>query len=184
MYSTGKDAIIKDFKLKILIYFNSLITQTLNPLTANTLYLPHSFIKLSNFVTMEAIGQGLQCSLNFINKGTIWEDSSSFEFLSVRSPAYLPSLWTQWNMPTLFLRCAHCVHILSEVFGIDHLMFLLYLLFSFILVQLQGFGEWLQMWLAIQSRQQCHQGPFRRPSSFDFTFILQTKGVSSCTKFR
>ncbi len=98
---------------------------------------------------MEAIGQGLQCSLNFINKGTIWEDSSSFEFLSVCSLAYLPSLWTQWNMPTLFLRCAHCVHICSGVFGIDHLMFLLYLLLHL------GFSEWLQMWLAIQSRQQC-----------------------------
>jgi len=29
-----------------------------------------------------------------------------------------------------------------------------------------------------------NQGPFRRCSSFDFTFILETKGVSSCTKFR
>jgi hypothetical protein len=53
------------------------------------------------------------------------------------------------------LRCAHCVHIRSGLFAIDHLKFFLYLLLSFILVQLQGFGEWLQMWLAIQSRQQC-----------------------------
>jgi len=39
---------IKDFKLKILIFFKFVDHQTLNPFTSNTPYLPHSFTKLSN----------------------------------------------------------------------------------------------------------------------------------------
>jgi hypothetical protein len=49
-YSRGKDAMVKHFKLKILICFKSLIIKHwLNPFTAKTHIFPHSYIESSNF---------------------------------------------------------------------------------------------------------------------------------------
>ncbi len=60
LYSIGKDGIIKDLKLKILICFNSPISKHLTPLHQT----PHIFpIPLANwaiFVVLEVVGGGLQ----------------------------------------------------------------------------------------------------------------------------
>jgi hypothetical protein len=45
----AKDATIKDFKLEILICFNSSITKTLSPLTSNISFFSHLIVELSNF---------------------------------------------------------------------------------------------------------------------------------------
>jgi hypothetical protein len=71
---------IKEFKLEILICFNSLITEHLTPLCQT----PHIFAML------KAVGGKLQTVLNFKSKRTMCEDLTSFEFLNVCSPNYLP----------------------------------------------------------------------------------------------
>jgi hypothetical protein len=87
--SRSKDAMIKDFKLKILIYFDS-------PLYEHwTLYTKHStsflipFSIWAIFTMLEALGRIYKCSLSYPSKGTMCEDSTSFEFLNVLSLAYL-----------------------------------------------------------------------------------------------
>jgi hypothetical protein len=64
-YSTSKYALIKDFKLKILICFNSPIIKHWTPLHQT----PHIFyVPLSNyaiFVMLEALGGGLQIFFKF-----------------------------------------------------------------------------------------------------------------------
>jgi hypothetical protein len=82
LYFKGKDAMIKNFKLEIVIYFNSLIINHWTTLhqTPNIFSTP-----LSNqaiFVTLETLGGRLQFVLSFRNKATICEDSISFEFLN------------------------------------------------------------------------------------------------------
>jgi hypothetical protein len=71
-----------------------LIHSSLNiePLTPNTPYLPHSFTKLSNVcnVGSDTWREGHKCSFSFRSRGTMCEDSTSFDFLSVHSLAYLP----------------------------------------------------------------------------------------------
>jgi hypothetical protein len=65
--------------------------RTLNPLTSNTPYLPHSFIKLSNFLSgWKQHPKGYKFSLTFRSRGTMCENSTSFEFLNVCSLTYLP----------------------------------------------------------------------------------------------
>jgi hypothetical protein len=56
--TAAKDATIKDFKLKVLIYFNSFIVE---PLTSNNSYLPPFLYWIEQFLFMlEALDKGLQ----------------------------------------------------------------------------------------------------------------------------
>jgi hypothetical protein len=91
LYFKSKDATMKFFKLVILICLNSPITKHWAPLHQT----PHDFsIPLLNqaiFVTLEALGGGLQMfSELHRSRGKLCKESTFFEFLSVRSPAYLP----------------------------------------------------------------------------------------------
>jgi len=79
----AKITMIKDLKLKIFDLFLFSYYQTPNPLTPNTPYLAHSFIKFKNYLLTNVL-------LSFRIKGTMCEDLILVELLSVRSPAYLP----------------------------------------------------------------------------------------------
>jgi hypothetical protein len=81
---------IKDFKLEILICFNSPITKHWTPLHQTPQIFPHSFTKLSKFSSLRSTGRSAIFSLGFRSRGTICEDLTSVQFLSVRLPAYLP----------------------------------------------------------------------------------------------
>lgn len=84
LYSRGKDATMKDFILEILICFNLPITEQWTSYTKHSISSPPYFTEWSNFC---AIGW-LQMFLSFKSKGTMCEDSTSFEFLNVWSLAY------------------------------------------------------------------------------------------------
>jgi hypothetical protein len=88
--SKSKDVTIKKFKFKIFICFTSLIIEHWTPLH----WAPHIFlVPLSNweiFVALEALGGDLQLFLDFNSKGTMCEDSTYFDVLTIRSLAYLP----------------------------------------------------------------------------------------------
>ncbi len=92
-YSRGKRCKYKIFKTQnpnlFLIHPSSNIEPLYPP---NTLYLCHSFTKLSNVcgVGSNMWNEGHKCSFSFTSRGTMCEDSTSFDFLSVHSPAYLP----------------------------------------------------------------------------------------------
>ncbi len=53
--SKGKDALIKESKLKILICYNSFITKHWTPLHQTPHVFPHSFIELSNFCSFQSV---------------------------------------------------------------------------------------------------------------------------------
>jgi len=103
LYSRGKDAMIKDFKLKILICFNSPIIKIWILLHQT----PHMFLfLLSNwaiFVILEVIGGGLRILFEFHKQDTMCESSTSFEFFKclLIGLSTLPSLWTLYNIVNL-----------------------------------------------------------------------------------
>ncbi len=91
LYSKSKDAMMKIFKLDILICLNSPITKHWAALHQT----PHNFsILLLNqaiFVTLEVLGGGLQMFSELQrSRGKLCKELTFFEFLSVHSPAYLP----------------------------------------------------------------------------------------------
>jgi hypothetical protein len=81
LYSKGKDATIKDFKLEILI---CLIKPS--PNTEPRYTKQHILSPLLYRI------EGYKCSLNFRSGGIMCQDSTSIEFASVCSLAYLPWL--------------------------------------------------------------------------------------------
>ncbi len=98
----------KDFKLEILIY----PSLNIEPLTPNIPYLPHSLTKLSNFVTLEALGRGLKLFFALQKWKEMCEYSTFFDFLSVHSLAYLP-LTRKRNIKFMKLEYAQdwCIYI-------------------------------------------------------------------------
>ncbi len=63
----------------------------LNPFNQSPISSPISSVNWAIFTMLEGWGEGLKMfSLSFTSRGTMCEDSTSFEFLSVRSLAYLP----------------------------------------------------------------------------------------------
>ncbi len=85
LYSRGKDAMIKDFKLEILICLNS-------PIIKNWILwhqTPHMFlVPLSNWAIFVML-EGLWILFEFHKQETMCESSTSFELLSVCSLPYL-----------------------------------------------------------------------------------------------
>jgi hypothetical protein len=75
LYTRNKDATTKDFKLEILICFNSPITVHWIPLhqTSHNFHIP--LLNWETFMALEVLGGKLQMF---------------FEFWSVHSPTYLP----------------------------------------------------------------------------------------------
>jgi hypothetical protein len=64
---------------------------TLNSLTPNTPYLAHFFTELRDFCSVGSAKCKAKKLINFKIKGTMCEDSTSFEFLNFGPQAYLPS---------------------------------------------------------------------------------------------
>ncbi len=95
LYSRGKNARIKDCKLKILFCFKITHHQALNPLTQNIPCLVHSIAKLKDFCDVgSARWKAFFLLGSFRIRKTMCEDLTSYEFLIVRSLAYLP--WWVW----------------------------------------------------------------------------------------
>ncbi len=90
LYSRGKDAMIKDLKFEILLCFKSLITKHRTPLHQTPHILPGPLPNWKTFAAVKVLNEGLNFSLSFRIKGTLCADSTSFEFVSVCSSAYLP----------------------------------------------------------------------------------------------
>ncbi len=84
LYFRGKYAMIKDFKLKILICSISAITE-------HAISSPITLLNWEIFAALEALG-GYKLFFRFRSRGTMCQYLASFEFLSVCSPAYLPYL--------------------------------------------------------------------------------------------
>jgi hypothetical protein len=63
--------------------------QTLNSLTPNTPYLAHFFTKLRDFCSVGSARCEAKELMSFKIKGTMCEDSTSFEFLNFDPQAYL-----------------------------------------------------------------------------------------------
>jgi hypothetical protein len=84
--SRGKNATIKDFKIEILIYFNSPFTKHWTPYTKHPISRPtHFLIESSNFCS---VGSPRRRAMNdALSKFPMCENSTSFQFLSVCSPA-------------------------------------------------------------------------------------------------
>ncbi len=107
--SKGKDATIKDFKLEILIYFNSPIAKHWTPLHQT---LPIFLLLSWNwtiFATLEALGEGLQLFFKLHNKETTCEDLTSFHFLSVCSLSYSSNLKPDPKLAHIFYSCLQLV---------------------------------------------------------------------------
>jgi hypothetical protein len=60
LYSIGKDGIIKDLKLEILICFNSPINKQLTPLHQHPMFFPIPLTNWAIFVVLEMVSGGLQ----------------------------------------------------------------------------------------------------------------------------
>jgi hypothetical protein len=111
-YSIGKDARIKDFKLEVLIRFNSPITKNWTLLHQTPSYLPHSYTESINFAVfamLEVLGRGLQmffelqkqrnnvsgfnlfwvlkCSLTSLSNPMCWK-SKKFTNINLHLPLY------------------------------------------------------------------------------------------------
>jgi hypothetical protein len=90
LHSRGKDTMIQDLKHKIKIYFNSPIIEHWAPLHQTPHILPIPLLNWEIFAALESLGEELQIFLSFRIKGTMCEDSTLFDFLSVCSLDYLP----------------------------------------------------------------------------------------------
>lgn len=62
----------------------------MNSLTPNTSYLAHFFTELRDFCSVGSARYKAKKLMNFIIKGTMCEDLTSFEFLNFDPQAYLP----------------------------------------------------------------------------------------------
>ncbi len=97
LYSRGKDGMIKNFELQILICFNSSITKHWTPPYMKHPYLPHSFTKLSNFCT---IG-----NFRWRTTNVLWDSEADEQFVRIQSPlnrslVHLP-IMTAFHHPDL-----------------------------------------------------------------------------------
>jgi len=88
LYFRGKDAMIKDFKLEILICLIDPSPNIEPHYTKHALSSPFLY-RIDQFLALEERGGGYKCSFSFRRRGTMCEDVTSFEFLSVHSSAYL-----------------------------------------------------------------------------------------------
>jgi hypothetical protein len=89
-YSKTRDATIKHLKLKILICFHSPIIEHWTPLHQTSHILGIPLPNWSIFSMLEMLGGRLNMFFELQNWSTMCKDSTSFEFLSVCWPTYLP----------------------------------------------------------------------------------------------
>jgi hypothetical protein len=80
---------IKDFKLKTLICFNSLITKHWTPYTKHFISSPIPLLNWAIWWHWKCYLKGYKCSWSSRTTGTMYEDSTSFDFVSVHSLTYL-----------------------------------------------------------------------------------------------
>jgi hypothetical protein len=104
LYVRGKDVTIKDSKLEILIWFYFTHHQILNSFTSNTPYLSPFLYWIKIFLQCwKRQEEGYQCSLSFRSRGTMCEDATSNEFLSVWSPTHIKNYGLHMAISTIFL---------------------------------------------------------------------------------
>jgi hypothetical protein len=92
LYFRGKDAMIKDFKLQILICSISPITEHWTPYTKHTISSPITLLNWEIFAALEALGEGIQIffqiqkqSNNVPVFGLLWIPKCSLTSLSTLS---------------------------------------------------------------------------------------------------
>ncbi len=98
LYSRCKETMIKDFKLEILICFNSPITKHWTPLHQTSYIFPFLYGIEQFLQHWKRWAEGYKFSFIFRNRGTICQNLTSFEFWNVCSLAYLPKCTWRSNL--------------------------------------------------------------------------------------